>query len=129
MCLERDSELLPVGVVVRPAGELDEAAAVVADAVAGVRVAEVRPPFVHLLEVGRAAVFVDRLEIRNLGPDGGERRDRACPVAESFRGERGLERWPEATHTLDLAAEQRGDLPGVRPLPRRGRTARPGERR
>src|SRR4029078_3219372 len=50
LLLERHAELLAVAAVVRATGQLDEAAAVVADTVAGTSVAEVLSPLVHLLE-------------------------------------------------------------------------------
>src|SRR3954464_1341941 len=115
LLLERHAELLAVAAVVRAAGELDEAAAVVADAVAGMGVAEVLPPFVHLLEVGGPAELVDRREVWHLRRHGGDGRYRAGVVAEPLLGKRASERRPIAADVRGLAAEQRRELVGGEP--------------
>ena len=98
--LERDAQLLAVRPVVRAPPELDVAAAVVADAVAGTDVAEILPPFVHALEVGLAAVLLDRLE-----------RSHRCRRSRASRSGMARCRCPAPPALRATAASSRGRSP------------------
>src|SRR4051812_18368772 len=108
--LERQSELLSVVAVVRTAGQLDEAAPVVAGTGAGLCVAEGFAALVHLREVRGAAGLTDRQEGRPLWAGRGDRGDHARSVVEAALCQGLLQSGPVLHHVRLRATATRTDL-------------------